>query len=64
MNIQEIIRQVDEITWFHMIDLRNGIVTPGMDHSSEKLKIIGLPADLLNTNLSHEKGSLPLIEVP
>jgi len=46
MNIQEIRREVDEITWFHTIDLGNGIVTPGMDSSSEKLKIIGLPVDL------------------
>jgi tRNA (mo5U34)-methyltransferase len=32
--------------WFHSIDLGHGLVTPGVDQSSEKLKLIGLPDDL------------------
>jgi len=32
--------------WFHTIDLGNGIVTPGVDLSQQKLELIGLPEDL------------------
>jgi tRNA (mo5U34)-methyltransferase len=32
--------------WFHTIDLGHGIVTPGVDASAEKLKLIGLPKNL------------------
>lgn len=32
--------------WFHRIDLRNGIVTPGIDDSPAKLKHIHMPENL------------------
>lgn len=38
--------QVARISWWHTIDLGNGIVTPGHDNSPEKLKAIGLPETL------------------
>jgi tRNA (mo5U34)-methyltransferase len=37
-------------TWFHRIDLGDGILTPGRDDSERKLKSLGMPEDL--TNLS------------
>ena len=42
----ELRRAVDEIRWFHRIDLGNGIVTPGVDRTPKKAETIGLPADL------------------
>lgn len=46
MQFDELKRRVAEIQWFHTIDLGNGIVTPGLDASREKLATIGMPADL------------------
>jgi tRNA (mo5U34)-methyltransferase len=37
-------RKVDALTWFHQIDLGNGIVTPGRDKSARKLAALELPA--------------------
>jgi tRNA (mo5U34)-methyltransferase len=42
----ELRRRVDEIRWFHTIDLGGGVVTPGLDASPQKLETIGMPADL------------------
>jgi tRNA (mo5U34)-methyltransferase len=44
--LERIKRRVAEITWFHRIDLGNGIVTPGIDPSPEKLKTFGIPESL------------------
>ncbi len=38
--------EVDQITWFHQIDLGGGVVTPGIDATVEKLATVGLPEDL------------------
>lgn len=39
------VREVAEYTgWWHRIDLGNGVVTPGLDDSPEKLKHLHLPA--------------------
>jgi tRNA (mo5U34)-methyltransferase len=38
--------EVAQIQWFHKIDFGNGLITPGIDYTSEKLAKIGLPADL------------------
>jgi len=38
--------EVAAIRWFHRIDLGNGIVTPGVDQTQEKLARIRLPRDL------------------
>ena len=37
---------VDNFRWFHRIDLGDGVVTPGKDGSSRKLRRIGMPRDL------------------
>jgi tRNA (mo5U34)-methyltransferase len=37
-------RRVAELTWFHQIDLGNGIVTPGRDKTAKKLKAMQLPS--------------------
>jgi tRNA (mo5U34)-methyltransferase len=41
---EDLQRRVDEIAWFHQIDLGNGLVTPGLDKSADKLKALQLPA--------------------
>ncbi len=46
MQIDELKRRVAEIKWFHTIDLGNGVVTPGLDASPQKLATIGMPANL------------------
>jgi tRNA (mo5U34)-methyltransferase len=38
--------QVAKIRWFQQIDLGNGIITPGAEHSAGKLEVLGLPDDL------------------
>src|SRR5713101_7940530 len=38
--------EVAKVRWFQQIDLGNGIVTPGAEHSPGKLEILGLPDDL------------------
>lgn len=38
--------RVESRRWFHRIDLGNGIVTPGVDDSPEKLRHVRMPADL------------------
>ncbi|MHC4127538.1 MAG: DUF1698 domain-containing protein [Planctomycetota bacterium] len=39
-------RGVEKIQWYHRIDLGDGIVTPGVDPSPQKLQRLRLPADL------------------
>ena len=46
MDLGEIREQAARIRWFHSIDLGHGIVTPGLDRSSEKLARLQLPATL------------------
>jgi tRNA (mo5U34)-methyltransferase len=38
--------EVAQITWFHRIDLGNGVITPGVDDTPGKLQRFGLPGDL------------------
>lgn len=40
----ELRRRVEEITWFHQIDLGGGLVTPGNDKSAAKLAALQLPS--------------------
>jgi tRNA (mo5U34)-methyltransferase len=42
-SIADLRSRVDQLTWFHRIDLGNGIVTPGMDKSARKLRALRLP---------------------
>jgi len=44
--VDELLRRVSEIRWFHSIDLGNGIVTPGLDATPQKLLNLGIPEDL------------------
>ena len=46
MDAAEVRKRVAEIKWWHRIDLGNGIITPGLDKTPEKLKTIGMPEDL------------------
>jgi tRNA (mo5U34)-methyltransferase len=43
---QDIHSSVEQLRWFHRIDLGDGIVTPGEDESERKLAQIRLPARL------------------
>ena len=45
-DVDELKRRVLSRPWFHRIDLGNGIVTPGIDDSVQKLGYLDLPADL------------------
>ena len=38
--------EVASISWFHTIDLGNGVVTPGIDKTIEKIRLMNLPSDL------------------
>lgn len=46
MNIDDLKKEVAKIKWFHTIDLGNGIITPGVDNSPEKLKTLEMPKNL------------------
>ena len=46
MKLVDLKTKVEEIKWFHRIDLGNGIVTPGVDCSVEKLKKLKIPENL------------------
>jgi tRNA (mo5U34)-methyltransferase len=48
LSAEETEREVAKVRWFQQIDLGNGIVTPGAEHSPGKLEIIGLPDNLEN----------------
>jgi tRNA (mo5U34)-methyltransferase len=40
---QDLERRVSELTWFHQIDLGQGLTTPGTDRSQQKLAALRLP---------------------
>jgi tRNA (mo5U34)-methyltransferase len=41
-----LISRVNSIPWYHTIDLGNGIVTPGVDNTPERLRHIQMPENL------------------
>ena len=41
--MEELRRRVDEVNWFHTIDLGNGVVTPGWDDSPSRLARMYIP---------------------
>ena len=43
---EDLLQRIKEIKWFHSIPLRDGIVTPGVDNSMDKLGQVCLPQDL------------------
>src|SRR5580704_15785161 len=42
----ELLREIEKIHWFHSIELRPGITTPGHSNESFTLSLLGLPEDL------------------
>ena len=46
MNTAELRAKVFSRPWFHKIDLGNGVVTPGVDDSPAKLKLMRIPESL------------------
>jgi tRNA (mo5U34)-methyltransferase len=44
--VDDLRSRVDAVTWFHTIDLGNGIVTPGRDDSASRLARMQIPDDL------------------
>jgi len=42
---------MNDIAWFHRIDLGHGLVTPGVDDTPAKLARLGLPEDLEGCNV-------------
>lgn len=46
MNFEDLKREVENISWWHAIDLGNGIVTPGMVNPALELPRLGIPEDL------------------
>jgi tRNA (mo5U34)-methyltransferase len=45
-DLEELRAEVGGISWWHTIDLGNGIITPGIDDSPRKLERLRLPRDL------------------
>ncbi len=43
---QQLRERVARIHWFHSIPLRPDLITPGLDHTSDRLDVLSLPADL------------------
>ncbi len=51
MNVNELKREVAATTWWHTIDLGQGIITPGSDDSVYKLRNLGIPNNLQGTTV-------------
>jgi len=46
MSIEEIKQEMSRISWWHEIDLGNGIITPGKTNNVDNEKNVGIPSDL------------------
>lgn len=46
MTPDELRAAVKRIEWWHQIPLEHGIVTPGPDHTGDRIRLLGLPEDL------------------
>jgi tRNA (mo5U34)-methyltransferase len=46
VDVNKLQHEVDQLLWFHQIDLGGGVVTPGSDPTAGKIQTIGMPADL------------------
>jgi len=46
MTADQIRERISQISWFHTINLGNGVVTPGDDDSAAKLRRLKIPEDL------------------
>lgn len=51
MDLKELKSAVDNIRWYHTLDLGNGIVTRGIDDSPSRLKQIKMPDDLMGKSV-------------
>jgi tRNA (mo5U34)-methyltransferase len=51
MTIDDLKSEVAKINWWHRIDLGNGIITPGIDSTLERLKTLHMPDDLHGKNV-------------
>lgn len=45
-NMSDLQIEMESISWYHTIDLGNGLITPGSSHSDERLACLKLPTDL------------------
>ena len=45
-DLDQLRKEVASVNWFHKIDLGRGIVTPGIENTPEKIKLMNLPPDL------------------
>ncbi len=43
MDLDALRAEVNEITWWHTIDLGNGVLTPGRDETPARLPLLALP---------------------
>ena len=50
-NILELRKEVEKINWWHKIDLGNGIITPSIDITPEKLKWIQMNQNLVGKSV-------------
>jgi tRNA (mo5U34)-methyltransferase len=46
MNADQLKQEAAQISWFHTMDLGQGVVTPGVDDTPRKLGLIAMPEDL------------------
>lgn len=46
LSAEDLSAEVQKIQWYHTIDLGNGMVTPGLDNTTERLEVLRIPADL------------------
>jgi len=46
LETEELRKKVDAIKWFHLLDLGNGIITPGSRDPQKRIPFLGLPEDL------------------
>lgn len=44
-------QRVDEIDWWHRIELQPGLVTPGRDRTRQKIRALELPGNLAGTSV-------------
>jgi tRNA (mo5U34)-methyltransferase len=44
--VTDLQRQVDELPWYHVMELPGGVVTPGVDDPSDRMSLLGIPDNL------------------
>jgi tRNA (mo5U34)-methyltransferase len=51
MDPEELRTEVEQVVWWHTIDLGNGIVTPGRDETPLRWPLLGLPESLAGSSV-------------